>query len=73
MTPNDSSAPQDKPKEGVLFVGIDLGTSRSAITASNGVRTCIDSIVAYPRDVISKKALGKDKLFGAQAWRHKHS
>ena len=73
MTPNASNAPQDKPEEGVLFVGIDLGTSRSAIAASNGVRTCIDSIVAYPRDVISQKALGKDKLFGAHAWRHKHS
>jgi rod shape-determining protein MreB len=33
----------------------------------------VDSIVAYPRDVISMKALGKDKLFGADAWRHKHS
>jgi rod shape-determining protein MreB and related proteins len=68
-----SNAPAHKPAEGVLFVGIDLGTSHSAIAASNGVRKAVDSIVAYPRDVISQKALGRDKLFGADAWRHKHS
>lgn len=72
MQPN-SNAPSSKPSDGVLFVGIDLGTSHSAISASNGVRTAVDSIVAYPRDVISQKALGKDKLFGSDAWRHKHS
>ncbi|MCA8916657.1 MAG: rod shape-determining protein [Planctomycetes bacterium] len=68
-----SNAPASKPADGVLYVGIDLGTSHSAIAASNGVRTAVDSIVAYPRDVISMKALGRDKLFGADAWRHKHS
>lgn len=73
MHANASNAPKSKPSDGVLFVGIDLGTSRSAVAASNGIRTCEDSIVAYPRDVISQKALGKDKLFGADAWKHKHS
>jgi rod shape-determining protein MreB and related proteins len=68
-----SNAPAHKPTEGVLYVGIDLGTSHAAIAANNGSRATVDSIVAYPRDVISRKALGKDKLFGADAWRHKHS
>jgi rod shape-determining protein MreB and related proteins len=68
-----SNAPSSKPTEGVLYVGIDLGTSHAAIAANNGARATVDSIVAYPRDVISRKALGKDKLFGADAWRHKHS
>jgi len=68
-----ANAPASKPADGVLYVGIDLGTSHAAIAASNGVRTAVDSIVAYPRDVISMKALGRDKLFGADAWRHKHS
>ncbi|MCA8937450.1 MAG: rod shape-determining protein [Planctomycetes bacterium] len=72
MQPN-ANAPASKPSDGVLFVGIDLGTSHSAVAASNGVRKTVDSIVAYPRDLISTKALGKDKLFGADAWRHKHS
>ncbi len=65
--------PAQKPESGVLFVGIDLGTSHSAIAASNGVRTTLGSYVAYPRDVISKKALGKDKLFGDEAVKHKHA
>jgi rod shape-determining protein MreB and related proteins len=69
----NSTAPARKPESGVLFVGIDLGTSRSAIAASNGRRACVDSIVAYPRDVVSRKALGRDKLFGSEAWKHKHS
>ncbi len=72
MRPN-TNAPQHKPNEGVLFVGIDLGTSHAAVASSNGVRASVDSIVAYPRDLISRKALGKDKLFGADAWRNKHS
>jgi rod shape-determining protein MreB len=72
MRPN-TNAPANKPTEGVLFVGIDLGTSHAAVTASNGVRATVDSIVAYPRDLISRKALGKDRLFGAEAWRNKHS
>lgn len=72
MQPN-ASAPASKPQSGVLFVGIDLGTSHSAIAASNGVRTSIGSYVAYPRDVISKKALGRDRLFGDEALKHKHS
>jgi rod shape-determining protein MreB and related proteins len=69
----NTNAPVRKPSEGVLYVGIDLGTSHAAISANNGARATVDSIVAYPRDVISQKALGKDKLFGAEAWRHKHS
>jgi len=68
-----AQAPKAKPESGVLYVGIDLGTSHTAIAASNGNRTTVDSIVAYPRDVISMKAIGKDKLFGADAWRLKHS
>jgi rod shape-determining protein MreB len=72
MRPN-TNAPANKPTEGVLFVGIDLGTSHAAVTASNGVRATVDSLVAYPRDLISRKALGKDRLFGAEAWRNKHS
>lgn len=62
-----------KPDSGVLYVGIDLGTSRSAIAASNGVRAETASYVAYPRDVVSMKALKKDKLFGEEALKHKLS
>lgn len=52
---------------GVLYVGIDLGTSRTACAASNGVRDSIPSFVGYPKDVVSRKLLQKDVLFGEEA------
>ena len=52
---------------GVLYVGIDLGTSRTSVAASNGVRDTIPSFVGYPKDVVSRKLLKKDVLFGDEA------
>jgi rod shape-determining protein MreB len=52
---------------GVLYLGIDLGTSRTSVAASNGVRTMVSSYVGYPKDVVSRKLLGKDVLFGDEA------
>lgn len=53
--------------ESILYVGIDLGTSRTSISASNGVRETVSSIVGYPRDVVSRKLLQRDILFGDDA------
>ncbi|MBI4577784.1 MAG: rod shape-determining protein [Planctomycetes bacterium] len=56
------------PKDhGVLYVGIDLGTSRTSVAASNGVRETVLSYVGYPKDVVSRKLLKKDVLFGGEA------
>lgn len=56
----------EKP-EGVLYVGIDLGTSRTSVAASNGIRETVASYVGYPKDIVSRKALKVDKLFGEEA------
>lgn len=57
-----------------LFVGIDLGTSRSAVAASNGVREVVASIVGWPRDSVSSKRLnGRTVLFGEEALEHRLS
>jgi rod shape-determining protein MreB and related proteins len=56
-----------KKDHGVLYLGIDLGTSRTSVSASNGVRESIASYVGYPKDVVSKKLLKKDVLFGDEA------
>jgi len=53
--------------EGVLYLGIDFGTSHCSVAASNGVREQISSHVGYPKDVVSKKLLKKDVLFGDEA------
>jgi len=50
-----------------MRVGIDLGTSRSAISASNGMRDFVASYVGWPKDFISEKVLGKSVLFGKEA------
>ena len=52
---------------GVLYLGIDLGTSRTSVSASNGERETISSFVGYPKDVIARKLLGEDVLYGDQA------
>ncbi len=55
----------------VMFVGIDLGTYRASITASNGFRKTVISVVGWPKDDISKKLLGKDLVFGHEALQHR--
>jgi rod shape-determining protein MreB len=56
-----------------LLVGIDLGTSRSAIAADNGNREWVESYVGWPRDFIARKVVGKPMLFGAEAVKHRLS
>jgi rod shape-determining protein MreB len=52
---------------GVLHVGIDLGTSHSAIAASNGARHVVDSYVGWPVDMVARKVLKKSVLIGRDA------
>lgn len=54
-------------KANTLYIGIDLGTSRSAIVASNGKRDWIRSYVGWPKDFVAKKMLEKSVLFGDEA------
>lgn len=55
------------PKEKVLSVGIDLGTSQSAIAASSGARHVVDSYVGWPLDMVARKVIRKSVLIGADA------
>lgn len=50
-----------------LCVGIDLGTSRSSISASNGERHVIDSYVGWPLDMVARKIVKKSILIGREA------
>jgi rod shape-determining protein MreB len=66
--------PKDEQKQdNVLFVGIDLGTSRSAISSSNGGREWIESYVGWPKDFIAEQVVGKPVLLGAEALQHRLS
>ena len=55
------------PTAELLHVGIDLGTSRSAISASNGERFVVDSFVGWPADMVAKKILKRNVLIGHEA------
>src|SRR5260370_39805408 len=51
----------------LLHVGIDLGTSHSAISASNGERFVVESFVGWPADMVARKVLKRRVLFGHEA------
>jgi rod shape-determining protein MreB len=54
-------------KAELLFVGIDLGTSQSAISTSEGEQKVVDSYVGWPVDAVARKILKKKVLFGSDA------
>src|SRR5919109_3201311 len=50
-----------------LCMGVDLGTSRSSISASNGERHVIDSYVGWPVDLVARKLIKNPVLVGREA------
>ena len=54
-------------KSQILSVGIDLGTSQSAIATSADARHVVDSYVGWPVDMVAKKVVKKPVLIGAEA------
>ncbi len=79
MAPKEAPAtlerpPQDvdrRPSSGVLHVGMDLGCYKTSIAATNGTREVVHSIVGWPKDPVSRKLLGKDIVFGNEAFQHR--
>jgi rod shape-determining protein MreB len=51
----------------VFTVGIDLGTSRSAISTSSRERVVVDSYVGWPADLVARKILKRRVLVGRDA------
>src|SRR5713226_7594531 len=50
-----------------LYMGIDLGTSHSAVVASNGARHVIESYVGWTVDAIGRRVFKKPFLIGREA------
>ncbi len=48
-------------------MGIDLGTSRSSVVASNGQRHVVESYVGWPVDAIARRVLKQPFLVGREA------
>lgn len=53
--------------KGDLLVGIDLGTSRSSISTSDGKRHVVESYVGWPVDMVARKVLKRKVLVGREA------
>ena len=62
-----ATKPTGPAKAPTLLVGIDLGTSRTAIASSNGHRLSLSTYVGRPADTVSEKLFGKRLLFGDEA------
>ncbi len=63
----------EKATDSELIIGVDLGTSRSAIVANNGKKKWIESYVGWPKDFIAQKVVGSPVLFGEEALEHRLS
>lgn len=51
-----------------VYLGIDLGSSRTSITSSTGVRETVWSYVGYAQDHVARKKLGgREVVFGKEA------
>ena len=73
-TEDRASASVQSPKSaatGVLYVGMDLGCFKTSVAAANGTREVVHSIVGWPKDPVSRKMLGKDIVFGNEAFQHR--
>jgi rod shape-determining protein MreB len=68
MQQNESQSKKEN-----LFVGIDLGTSSSAIVASNTKKNWTESYVGWPKDFIAAKVIGKKVMFGTEAIKNRLS
>lgn len=68
-----SNSRKRKPGAGskILYIGVDMGTSHTAISTSDGKRNSIFSVVGTPRDAVASKFLKKEHLFGQDALTHR--
>ena len=73
MTPTAGVAelPPKAAPPGLLYVGMDMGCYKTSIAATNGSREVVFSTVGWPKDPVSRKMLGKDIVFGAEAIHHR--
>ncbi len=50
-----------------LFLGIDLGTSRTTVMSNRGAKEVVSSVVGYPKDIIGVKLLDRTSIIGEEA------
>ncbi|MEO5364044.1 MAG: rod shape-determining protein [Magnetococcus sp. DMHC-8] len=50
-----------------LLLGIDFGTSRTAVMSNRKFKELVHSVVGYPRDIIGVKILNRTQVIGIEA------
>lgn len=54
-----------------VFIGMDLGTFKTSVASSTGVRDVIPTAVGWPRDDVARMMLGRDLVFGKDLVEHR--
>jgi rod shape-determining protein MreB len=57
--------------KGITYVGMDLGTFKTSVASSAGVRDVIYSAVGRPKDHVARSLLGRDVVFGKDILEHR--
>src|SRR5579884_746160 len=55
---------ENKMEQGTTYIGMDLGTFKTSVASSTGVRDVLFSAVGWPKDQIARTMLGRDVVFG---------
>src|SRR5438034_9725347 len=57
--------------KGTVYVGMDLGTFKTSVASSTGVRDVLYSAVGWPRDHVARTMLGREVVFGKDIVDHR--
>src|SRR5215468_2194557 len=60
-----------KMEKDALYVGMDLGTFKTSVASSTGVRDVLCSAVGWPKDHIARTMLGREVVFGKDVVEHR--
>ena len=53
------------------YIGMDLGTYKTSVTSSTGVRDVMLTAVGWPKDAIARTMLGREVVFGKDIIEHR--
>lgn len=73
ITADQAAKTQQNTEQDILYIGLDLGTSQSALATNSGIRINTASVVGWPKDLISFKLHQKTILFGDECMRNRMS
>ena len=62
---------EGKEGKGVVYIGMDLGTFKTSVASSAGVRDVIPTAVGWPKDRVARTLLGRDVVFGKDLAEHR--